>query len=104
MVGGMKIRFLQTGGFAGLARGVELDASALPRAEADELARLLATAKLEALKPARARGADRQQYDLVLEHEGQPAIEVRFDDGALTDELAALVAFLRKRSKPVPLR
>ena len=100
----MKIRFRQTGGFAGLARGCDLDAAALPRAEADELARLLATAKLEALKPVRARGADRQQYDLVLEREGKPAVEVRFDDSALNDELAALVAFLRKRSKPVALR
>jgi len=97
----VKIRFRQTGGFAGLARGCDLDAAALPRADADELARLLATAKLEAVKPARA---DRQQYDLVLEREGKPAVEVRFDDGALTDDLAALVAFLRKRSKPVPLR
>jgi hypothetical protein len=100
----MKIRFLQTGGFAGLARGCELDARALPRADADELARLLATVKLEAVKPARGRGADRRQYDLVVEREGEPAVEVRFDDSALSDELAALVTFLRKRSKPVPLR
>jgi hypothetical protein len=100
----MKIRFRQTGGFAGLSRGCDLDAAALPRAEADELARLLAAAKLETLKPARARGADRQQYDLVVEREGEAALEVRFDDGALTDELARLVAFLRKRAKPVPLR
>lgn len=100
----MKVRFRQTGGFAGLARGCELDAAHLPRADADELARLLATAQLEAITPARPRGADRQQYDLVLEREGEPAVEVRFDDAALTDELAALVAFLRKRSKPVPLR
>jgi hypothetical protein len=103
-VSGTKIRFRQTGGFAGLARGCDLDAADLPRAEAEALAHLLATAKLEAVKPARARGADRQQYDLVLEREGAPAIELRFDDGALTDELAALVAFLRKRSKPVALR
>jgi hypothetical protein len=103
-VSGTKIRFRQTGGFAGLARGCDLDAADLPRAEADELAHLLATARLEAVKPGRARGADRQQYDLVLEREGEPAITVRFDDAALTDELAALVAFLRKRSRPVPLR
>ena len=100
----MKIRFRQTGGFAGLSRGCDLDAATLPRAEADELARLLATARLEAVKPARGRGADRQQYDLVVEREGKPPVSVCFDDGALDAELAALVAFLRKRSKPVPLR
>jgi hypothetical protein len=100
----MKIRFRQTGGFAGLSRGCDLDTAALPRTEADEVARLVAAAKLDALTPARARGADRQQYELVVEREGEPAIEARFDDGALTDELAALVNFLRKRSKPVPLR
>ncbi len=100
----MRIRFRQTGGFAGLARGCDLDAAALPPAEATELARLLAAARLDAVKPAAARGADRRQYDLVVERAGAPALAICFDDGALTDELAALVAFLRRRSKPVPLR
>jgi hypothetical protein len=100
----VKIRFRQTGGFAGLVRGCDLDAAALPRAEADELARLLAAASLDTVKPGRARGADRQQYDVAVEREGEATLEVRFDDGALSDELAALVAFLRKRSKPMPLR
>jgi hypothetical protein len=100
----MKIRFRQSGGFAGIVRGCALDTAALPRGEADELARLVAAAKLEALKPSRSRGADRQQYDLVLEREGEPPVALRFDDGALTDEIAPLLAFLRKRSKPLPLR
>jgi hypothetical protein len=98
------VRFRQTGGFAGLSRGCELDTAELPRADAAELERLLAATDLAAVAPARARGADRQQYEVVVERRGAPPVEARFDDGALTDELAALVTFLRKRAKPVPLR
>lgn len=100
----MKVRFQQTGGFAGLARGCELDSGALPGKDAAELERLISAAQLDAVRPARSRGADRQQYDLVVEREGAAPLEVRFDDGALSDELARLVAFLRARSKPVPPR
>ena len=100
----MKVRFQQTGGFAGLSRGCELDSGELSRKDAAELERLVAAAALDTVRPSRSRGADRQQYDLVVQREGAAPLEVRFDDGALSDELARLVAFLRARSKPVPLR
>jgi hypothetical protein len=100
----VKVRFQQTGGFAGLSRGCELDSGELPRADAAELERLIGAARLDAVRPGRSRGADRQQYDLVVERAGAPPLELRFDDGALSDELARLVAFLRARSRPMPLR
>jgi hypothetical protein len=100
----VKVRFQQTGGFAGLSRGCELESRALPRKDAEELERLIAAAQLDKVRPGRSRGADRQQYDLVVEREDGAPLELRFDDGALSDELARLVAFLRARSKPMPPR
>ena len=97
----MKVRFRRSGGFAGLLRGAELDTAALPGPEAAELERLVAAAPLASVKRAAARGADRQQYEIVIEREGAPKIEARFDDSALSDELAALVAFLNARAKPI---
>ena len=97
----MKIRFRQSGGFAGLVRGAELDTAALAGPEAEELERLVAAAKLPSTKRTAARGADRQQYEIVVEREGGPRIEARFDDSALSDDLAALVAFLNARAKPI---
>ena len=82
-------------------RGAELDTAALPGPEAAELERLVAAAPLASVKRAAARGADRQQYEIAVEREGTPGIEARFDDSALSDDLAALVAFLNARAKPI---
>jgi hypothetical protein len=97
----MKVRFRQSGGFAGLVRGAELDTDSLPPTQAAELERLVAAASLPSGKRATAAGADRQQYEIAVERTGAHRIESRFGDGDLTDELAALVAFLRARAKPV---
>jgi hypothetical protein len=97
----MKVRFRQSGGFAGLVRGAELDTTALTGREAAELERLVAAAGLASTKRTAARGADRQQYEIVVEREGAPKVESRFGDDALSDELAALVSFLRSRAKPI---
>jgi hypothetical protein len=97
----MKVRFRQSGGFAGVVRGAEIDSASLPVPEAAELERLVAAAQLASAERAAAPGADRQQYEIVVERAGAPKIEARFGDGALTDELAALVAFLRARAKPI---
>ncbi|MFM9888997.1 MAG: protealysin inhibitor emfourin [Burkholderiales bacterium] len=100
----MKIKFLQSGGFAGLVRGCELSAAELPKSEQKELARLLAAAGLARLKPARAKGADRQQYDITIEQDDGSVIVATLDESALTDTVAPLIAFLRARSKPVPIK
>ena len=85
----------------GSCAGAELDTAALSGPEAAELERLVAAAQLASAKRAAARGADRQQYEIAVEREGAPKIEARFGDGALSDELAALVAFLRARARPI---
>jgi hypothetical protein len=82
-------------------RGAELDTAALAAVEAAELERLVAAAPLAAARGVATAGADRQQYEIVVERAGAPRVEARFGDAALTDELAALVAFLRARAKPV---
>ena len=100
----MKVRFLQSGGFAGLIRGCEVSTADLPNREQKELERLCAAAGLERIGPSRAKGADRQQYEITVEQDDGSLVEVRLDDSALTDEVAPLIAYLRVRSKPVPIK
>jgi len=97
----MKIRFRQSGGFAGLVRGCELSTTDLAADEAQELARLVQAAGLDRVAPSPARGADRQTYEIAVEGGTVPAADVRFTDADLTDEIAALVAFLRARARPL---
>jgi hypothetical protein len=98
----MLVKFRQTGGFAGLSRGCDLDSAALSPSDAAELERLVRAAGLDKLKSARGPGADRQQYEIEV-HDGARRVAATFDDSALTDPVAALVAFLKARAKPMPL-
>jgi hypothetical protein len=100
----MKVKFLQSGGFAGLMRGCEISAVDLSKRDRQELERLSAAAGLDRFKPARGKGADRQFYELTIEQDDGAIVDAKFDDSALTDELAPLIAFLRARSKPVPIK
>lgn len=97
----MKVRFRQSGGFAGLVRGCELSAADLTADEAQELARLVQAAGLDRVAPSPARGADRQGYEIAVEGGNVPAADVQFTDADLTDEISALVAFLRARARPL---
>ena len=100
----MKIRFLQSGGFGGLIRGCEVSATDLPKSEQKVLARLHAAAGLDRSMPTRAKGADRQQYEITIEQDDGTVRTVTLDDSALTNEVAPLIAFLRARSKPVQIK
>lgn len=100
----MRIKFRQSGGFAGLIRGCEVLAADLSKREQHELERLCTAAKLHRVKPVPAQGADRQFYELQIEHDDGAVIDVKFDDSALTDGAAPLIAFLRARAKPMPIK
>jgi hypothetical protein len=96
----MKVRFRQSGGFAGLVRGCELSSDELAPADGAELVRLVQAAGLAGIVASPSGGADRQGYEIAVEGNGAPKGEYRLTDSDLTDEIAALVAFLRARSKP----
>lgn len=99
----MKIRFRQTGGFAGLVLGCDLDTSTLPPAEAQELTRLIKQANLEKAQPKRSdKGRDLQNYEIVVEGNDVTA-KATFDDMSVNSVMEPLLDFLRDRARPMPL-
>ncbi len=98
----LKIRYVQSGGLAGLMRGCTLDAAALAPAAAAVLKRLVKAAPLAGLKTARTPGAaDLLLHDFVIETDAG-TVRVSFDDLSLPKALKPLVAFLARRIKPLP--
>ncbi len=97
----MKLRFRQSGGFAGLERGCEMSVAAL----APELRALLdhAMAQPAAQSVPPASAADITQYSLAVDTPGN-ARELRFDDTTLPPALAPLLAHLTAASRPLPLK
>ena len=97
----MKLRFRQSGGFAGLARGCEVAVAALSPELRALLDHALAQPAAKPIPPA--GGADITQYSLAVDTPGS-ARELRFDDTTLPPALAPLLAHLTAASKPLPLK
>ncbi len=99
----MKVRFRQTGGFAGLVLGCDLDTSTLPLAEAQELTRLVKQANLEKIQTRRSEKArDLQNYEVAVEGDGITA-KATFDDMSVDANVEPLLDFLRQRARAIPL-
>lgn len=82
--------------------GCDLDTSALPPAEAQELARLVKQAKLEKIQSKRNEQArDLQNYEIAVENEGMA--KASFDDMSVDAAVEPLLDFLRQRARAVPL-
>lgn len=96
----MKLRFRQSGGFAGLVRGCEMAVANL----APELRKLLDDAMDHpAVKPAPGVVvADAMQYSIAVDAPGSTK-EVRFDDTTVPAAFVPLLAHLTAASKPMPL-
>ena len=98
----MKIKFRETGGFAGLKKSGFFDLDAMPEAEREEYRVLIEQARVfELSEPPRQTprvGADREQYSVTFEDNGRSR---RFDvtAGAIPAELEAVIRFLSKRAK-----
>ena len=101
----LKVRFRQSGGFAGLIRGREITAADASPEELQRLEHLLNASGLA----ERAAGAgaktppkstDLIQYDLEIETSAGIRYVVLTDDD-LDDRTEPLIQFLQKRSKPM---
>ena len=100
----MKVTFKQTGGFAGLTFGADLDTKTLPRAEGRRLMQLVEASGIRTLAAREAEGGrDLAAYEVVVEGDGG-AIRATFDDMSVPPELAPLLDFLRERARPRPLK
>jgi len=99
----MKVRFRQSGGFAGLVLGCDLDTSTLPPAEAQELTRLVKQANLEKIQTRRSEKArDLQNYEIAVESNEMTA-KATFDDMSVDANVEPLLDFLRQRARAIPL-
>ncbi|MGX4641572.1 protealysin inhibitor emfourin [Massilia sp. SYSU DXS3249] len=90
----MKIRANLTGGFAGLARQVELDTACLPGGR--DLEALLHRVDFFGAAPSCAVGADLPRWEITVEDGGRCKSVVLADDGSLgATEWPALLAHLK---------
>ena len=98
----MKVSFRQSGGFAGLVRGCELETANLPAEEADRLSSLVERC-LEGEVPAEGEdeARDEMSYEIVIEGEGA-ARRLAFSDRGVTSSTRPLLEFLSDRSTPEP--
>ena len=102
-----KIRFRQSGGFAGFVRGCELVPETLDSRERAQLERLVERSGLAAKdaasapKPASA-ARDQTNFEIEIETSSGTARH-ELDDLDLPPEVAPLVTLLQKHARPIPL-
>lgn len=99
----MKVRFEQSGGFAGLVKGCEINQSSLSEDEANELTQLVQQSEISDSGEFFSDSArDLYQYEITIE-DGDSKIHAVFDDKTLPASAKPLVGYLKKCSRPKPL-
>lgn len=92
----MRVHLVRTGGFAGMRVEREVDSASLTDPEHSELQRLVESANLQNL-PAVMRadepGADRFQYDVTVDQDGQ-SHSVRLDEAAVPENVRPLLKWV----------
>lgn len=93
-----RVRFQQSGGFAGLVRGCDVEAASLDAADLRALEQQAEAGSRGASRSPAAR--DTLTYEITLETEaGTKTLE--FDELNVPADLAVLVARLSKQCRPV---
>jgi hypothetical protein len=96
----MFIRFVQSGGVAGLIKESTLDTAGLAPDEARTVENLVHNSGLSASGVQHSPTArDLNQYDLTIEDGGRK-IEATFDDSTLPPSARPLVAHLKRLARP----
>lgn len=95
----MKVYFRQSGGFAPVFLGVQLDTEAAPGPESEELERLVETSGILNLSDARCPGGKNMSlYTFDIEHGPHKHI-VTLDQLSVPDAVQPLLEFLKARSR-----
>ena len=98
--GAMKVTFRQSGGYAGLIRGCELDTAAMEPAEAQGLRSLVNNSQiLELGLPGEGVRPDLMSYRITIET-GGAVHEISLDDLSLTPAIVPLLEYLQDCSGP----
>jgi hypothetical protein len=99
----MKVRYRQTGGFAGLSLGADLDTDKMPTSEAEELVRLVKQAALDKVGDKKSSGGrDLTNYEIIVDDSGR-TIKGSFDDMTIPSNVQPLLDFLNRRASARPL-
>ena len=99
----MKVSFRQSGGFAGLIRGVDLDTAQMDADAAQELEALVSASGIVGHKKARTHaGRDLVQYEIKIEQDEEIS-KRSFDDKTIPTDVQPLLKYLRSQSHPMPL-
>jgi hypothetical protein len=93
-----KIRFRQSGGFAGLVRGCDVEFNVLDDADRAALER---HARSGSTTGAPSEARDQIVYEIEMETDAGVR-RLAFDEANVPKDLATLVQALAKRSKPMP--
>ncbi|NER24227.1 MAG: hypothetical protein F6J86_12900 [Symploca sp. SIO1B1] len=99
----MKITFRQSGGFAGLVRGCDLDTDSLNSNEAEQLETLVQQSKImQTQSSSTPQANDLRSYQFLIE---APVgkYQVSFDDMSLPEDVRPLLKYLQNRAKPQSL-
>jgi hypothetical protein len=98
----MKVRFVQSGGFAGITKGCEFDAATLSPKLTREIETLIQGSKIPGFgTSAPASGRDLRQYEIIIE-EGDRKIDITFDDSTIPELAKTLLGFLKRNARPGP--
>ena len=97
----MKVKFLQSGGYAGLIRGCEIDTESLTPKEADALQSLIKKSNIKGNRKFSARGGARDLNNYVITVESKDEFHtISFDDMSVPENVQDLLGFLKGRAKP----
>lgn len=96
----MKITFRESGGYAGLIRGCELDTDSFPPDEAVELQSLVEQSGILQAKGGRTPNArDLLNYEITVQT-SEGVHRVSFDDMTLPESAVPLLEYLQSRAQP----
>ena len=96
----MKIRFDQSGGYAGLLRGCEIDSTDLSPEKGEELEQLVKASAISTSGEHLSQSSrDLHQYEITIE-DGDSKTSVVFDDETLPQSAKPLIGYLKKCAKP----
>src|SRR5882757_6245560 len=99
----MKVSFRQSGGFAGLVKGVDLDSSKMAADQGQQLEKLAAASGIQGSTTARSQVArDLMQYDIRIEQNSQVS-KLSFDDKTVPPTVQPLLTYLKSQAHPMPL-
>lgn len=97
----MKIKFRQSGGYAGLRTGYDLDLNSLPTDEAKKVQDLVTASGILQTSSNRSKNAaDLINYEISIES-SQGTHQISLDDLTLTENILPLLDYLQERAKPL---